>query len=38
MRMQDSYFLYLVTGWRWCVMIPTIAILSFALGLAVGNL
>lgn len=34
---EREYFLYLATGWRWCVFLPTTAIVFFCLGLAVGT-
>jgi len=38
MTIRDSYLLFLVTGWRWCFMLPTVAGVSFVAGLFVCSL
>ncbi len=35
---EREWLLWLVTGWRWCVLLPAVAILCFMAGFAIGRL
>jgi hypothetical protein len=33
-----EWLLWLVTGWRWCVMLPSVAVVALGVGFALGKL